>query len=159
MSCQISIAIHMDKFIGILDTYYTAYVSSISLYISMSYTYILRGGDLPYFWRHKFPSYCGKLDMTHRDEKSLKQCSTLCARVRARTPVFGLKCHSKIVQCLDWGVMKRLCWKTAQKCVLGMSNSKLEKKNWEGGPPPPPPLTFKICKKGKKWKTSIFSKI
>ena len=131
----------------------TSLLLSMSIFVSNCcylchlYTYTLRGGDLPYFWRHKFPSYCGNLDMTHRDEKSLKQCSTLCARVRARTPVFGLKCHSKIVQCLDWGVMKRSCWKTAQKCVLGMSNSKLEKKKLGRGTPPRPPLTFKICKK------------
>ena len=28
----------------------------------------LKGGDLPYFWRHKFPSYCGNLDIVLNDQ-------------------------------------------------------------------------------------------
>ena len=48
--------------------------------------------------------------------------------------------------------MKRLCWKTAQKRVIGRSSSILEKKNCEGEPPSLPPLRLEFAKKGKKYR-------
>ena len=55
--------------------------------------------------------------------------------------------------------MKRLCWKTAQKRVIGRSSSILEKKIVKGNPLPPP-ITFRICKKKvKNIEYTILSKL
>ena len=51
------------------------------------------------------------------------------------TPIFGLKSHYRSVQCPNLGVLKGLCWKTAQKRVLEGSKVSQEKKNCWGTPP------------------------
>ena len=48
--------------------------------------------------------------------------------------------------------MKRLCWKTAQKRVIGRSSSILEKKIVKGNPPPSPHYVQNLQKKGKKYR-------
>ena len=56
--------------------------------------------------------------MTHKDEKCQKQCSTVYVRMRVNTPIFGLKCPYRCVQCPDGRVLGWSGWKTAQKCLL-----------------------------------------
>ena len=78
------------------------------------YTYILRGVN----FLQRQASYCGNLGMTHKDEKWQKLYSEIYAHSRVHTPIFGLKCPYRFVQCPDGRVLKGLHWKTAQKRFL-----------------------------------------
>ena len=83
-------------------------------------------------------SYCGNLGMTHKDEKCQNQCSTVYMCMRVNTPIFGLKCPYRCVQCPDGRVLGWSGLKTAQKHLLEGSKVSQKKKlgGWDTSPPP-----------------------